>query len=611
MSVKEVKIESSNLAMCRNAGTLKEFNTGEDWSLYKERLDQFFLAHYITEDRKVAVLLILIDKICKEAETTPVEETLKTALKKEATIREYSIVNKVGVRRKLATGDKEKINNSYKRQENYKEYQTELKLIEPEEYAEDREKYEQLYFDTHALYDSYLTNKAVSYRNLNTPTKLGLETAERVGFGSKKVAILFQSSPSATTWGRLAAIVSVVGTTFATLLVQLAHGVEEALCTTPSAATGTCVPRNKCQPVIDFIQRNSPLSQTDKEILHSYQCTVDNSAIVCCPDSPFAIPSSNNPDNELPPDVTNHKNKKLLPKECGLIAYRPRVPGDRYLYYKYPWMVLLNYRLAESGTDFRCDGTVINDWYILTAAHCLITSPTSHKYHCCAFIVYYSSAKAEAARRNFSETNQDLEKILTDNSNKLKVNNVDQSKINKLEAKTKKPPKDTTGQVRGLKKGSGIFGPHCYFWDREINSGQDNLYMKIDNYNVQPICLPTTEALRNPNLETTGDITVTSWQIIDRYNKSQKSFFFLEATAPVVSEEQCRKAHQQTPAVVTRKQICVNVDYFCRGNNGGPLQIGPSHNDGSSMGLYRLGRGLVDEVFLEFEQGWTTIWIGY
>ncbi|KAF2883624.1 hypothetical protein ILUMI_22558 [Ignelater luminosus] len=209
MSVKEVRMESSSLAVCGNIGTLKKFNIGEDWSLYKERLDQYFLANYITEDRKVAVLLTLIgtqaykvlrdlcdpvlpkeksfdelcnllqkqfaprtsifrkriefyyikqnmgepnnnyyvriknaatpcifrnrlnevikdrlicgfqpgpilDRICEEAETTPVEEILETALKKEATIRESSMVNKVDVRSKVAAGGIEKINNAYK-----------------------------------------------------------------------------------------------------------------------------------------------------------------------------------------------------------------------------------------------------------------------------------------------------------------------------------------------------------------------------------------------------------------------------------------------------------------------------------------------------------------
>ncbi|KAF2889451.1 hypothetical protein ILUMI_16722 [Ignelater luminosus] len=51
----------------------------------------------------------ILDRICEEAETTPVEEILETALKKEATIRELSMVNKVDVRRKVAAGVKRRL----------------------------------------------------------------------------------------------------------------------------------------------------------------------------------------------------------------------------------------------------------------------------------------------------------------------------------------------------------------------------------------------------------------------------------------------------------------------------------------------------------------------
>lgn len=41
-------------------GRLSEYQLGEDWNLYQERLDQYFLANIIPDDRKVPVLLTLI-----------------------------------------------------------------------------------------------------------------------------------------------------------------------------------------------------------------------------------------------------------------------------------------------------------------------------------------------------------------------------------------------------------------------------------------------------------------------------------------------------------------------------------------------------------------------
>ncbi|KAJ8937400.1 hypothetical protein NQ314_011886 [Rhamnusium bicolor] len=43
-----------------NIGKVPEYNSTEDFSLYLERLEQYFIANFIDEDRKVAVLLTVI-----------------------------------------------------------------------------------------------------------------------------------------------------------------------------------------------------------------------------------------------------------------------------------------------------------------------------------------------------------------------------------------------------------------------------------------------------------------------------------------------------------------------------------------------------------------------
>lgn len=47
-------------------GVAPVYNFGEDFSLYEERLEQFFLANYVEDDRRVAVLLTVIgEKVYK------------------------------------------------------------------------------------------------------------------------------------------------------------------------------------------------------------------------------------------------------------------------------------------------------------------------------------------------------------------------------------------------------------------------------------------------------------------------------------------------------------------------------------------------------------------
>ncbi|KAF2885856.1 hypothetical protein ILUMI_20318 [Ignelater luminosus] len=43
-----------------NVGSLSEFNPADNWTIYQERLEQFFVANGVAQDRKVAVLLTLI-----------------------------------------------------------------------------------------------------------------------------------------------------------------------------------------------------------------------------------------------------------------------------------------------------------------------------------------------------------------------------------------------------------------------------------------------------------------------------------------------------------------------------------------------------------------------
>ncbi|KAF2897103.1 hypothetical protein ILUMI_09084, partial [Ignelater luminosus] len=247
-------------------------------------------------------------------------------------------------------------------------------------------------------------------------------------------------------------------------------------CTTPSASAGTCIPVKKCQPIIDFIRKSSPLSPADVKILRSYQCIVDNPARVCCPDSNFVIPSSKNP-NESPPDVTNHRNIGLLPVECGSVSSDRIVFGNKTSLFEYPWMVLLNYRLGKSEPDFGCGGTIINDWYILTAAHCLVSRPP---------------LKLIGVRvgEHTINTDPDCEERFGDRYCATSVQDIDIAEVIPHPMFRSKTLENDIGLIRLANR---------------MNSTVDS---------VKPICLPTTEDLRNTNFENTS-VTVAGWGITE------------------------------------------------------------------------------------------------
>lgn len=63
--------------------------------------------------------------------------------------------------------------------------------------------------------------------------------------------------------------------------------------------------------------------------------------------------------------AAEHKNARLLPKDCGIMA------GSGFQLEDHPWTVLLRLRLDTGQTHFTCVGSLISPRYVLSAAHCV------------------------------------------------------------------------------------------------------------------------------------------------------------------------------------------------------------------------------------------------
>lgn len=174
-------------------------------------------------------------------------------------------------------------------------------------------------------------------------------------------------------------------------------------CYTPYDESGVCISVYDCPNVLQYIQ--PPLTQEITDYLRSLQCAtgVGRGPHVCCTSAipprsqttprstTWLWPQSNG--NSGRPAFGNDGgfgtenrggsfssgNGHILPTEgyCGHTSLADRIlGGDDAALDDFPWIVLLEYKRSGNFNGERrklsCGGALINQRYVLTAAHCLI-----------------------------------------------------------------------------------------------------------------------------------------------------------------------------------------------------------------------------------------------
>nr|CAH7731242.1 unnamed protein product [Callosobruchus chinensis] len=308
-----------------------------------------------------------------------------------------------------------------------------------------------------------------------------------------------------------------------------------------------CIEIRKCPYFDDLLNRSSiPRPRNVIKIIREHQCGFyANTPYVCCtrptpPPPPPTLPSLPSPQRSLLAEastskpiaqllnrftsLTGHRNYHLLRSDiCGSIQTNTRITGGKKTAInEFPWMALIAY-YQDGVLDFRCGGTVINERYVLTAAHCILNST----------IVGVRLGEYNLSTEKDCEPNGDY---------------------------CAPPTQDFY-----IEKIIGHPDYNSRTLDNDIALVKLATPANFSYANVQPICLPIED------MDLSGKFAVvTGWGVTEEGFKSPE---LLKASIPVMPINECRRIYRHF-APIQDSQICAG-GYAgrdsCGGDSGGPM----------------------------------------
>ncbi|XP_043209740.1 phenoloxidase-activating factor 3-like [Amphibalanus amphitrite] len=368
---------------------------------------------------------------------------------------------------------------------------------------------------------------------------------------------------------------------------------------------GRCGPLRDCPGWLRVVS-NHP-SQQDVHNLRNSLCgrTPNQVPLICCPRSagpiketiqpptapptrptPRPTPRPTQPPPTRPPTPRptqptggdrvpeEHPNRRLLPNDnaCGINIHNRIVGGNVADLAEYPWLAILGYEVVGTGSvEFNCGGTLINNRYVLTASHCVVSLPSDFRLTSVRLGEYNLRTAVDCQVQGGREVCADP---VQDFGIAQVIAHPDYNKPNRF-----------WNDIALLRL------------DRQV---QNSLY-------VSPLCLPfgdwRTRDLGNTNLWVAG------FGLTQAFGDS--SDLLMELKVPVVSNDQCAQVFRRQQAVIGPNQMCAGGEAgrdSCSGDSGGPLmgvnQFGPPYRIVGvvSFGVTRCGTANVPGVYTRVGQ---------
>uniref|UniRef100_U5EHU2 CLIP domain-containing serine protease n=1 Tax=Corethrella appendiculata TaxID=1370023 RepID=U5EHU2_9DIPT len=308
-----------------------------------------------------------------------------------------------------------------------------------------------------------------------------------------------------------------------TKIIDLGSALNQGdACTDAKRQSGSCILARECPQVVAIVT-NSFSSPADRDFIVQSKCgELNGSQMVCC----AGIPSSSGGDG-----VANRHSLLPEPGECGVFLKNRIVGGEITHISDYPWMARLYYNLGQGKFGYRCGGSLINDRYVLTAAHCIKAIPATWKLIQVRLGDWDSESEHDCEDDDCSDpvVDVDVESVTVHNeyspSSKAQYNDIALIRMRRAVRYTD--------------------------W-------------------VKPVCLPVTATLKNKDV-TGVKLFVAGW---GKTEFSSGSRFKLHVGLVARSLAQCNSAYTRSGAVLKDTQLCAGGDKgkdSCSGDSGGPL----------------------------------------
>ncbi|XP_055903205.1 serine protease easter-like isoform X2 [Eupeodes corollae] len=303
-------------------------------------------------------------------------------------------------------------------------------------------------------------------------------------------------------------------------------------CLTPNSERALCIHLEQCTYLYNKLL-TKPLLDADKMFLQRSQCGSNNGKVlICCPERQIGA--------QMPaePDSTDTRIRASLPEPgtCGNVISNRIYGGNVTKIDEYPWMALIEYKKGENGNGHHCGGSLINDRYVLTAAHCISAIPETWTPYQVRLGEWdtQTDVDCEVDVRGYKDcadphVDVTIEKVIPHE---------------KYVSSSKSQPYD----IALIRLSRSI--PYTEF--------------------IQPICLPLKDILKRSTFE--GSVMdVSGW---GKTEQGTSSNLKLKAEVPIVPLNDCQRVYSQRSVDLQSSQMCAGgqqgID-SCRGDSGGPL----------------------------------------